>query len=87
MHRVVGASYVFSMIGLGWLRYHYYLMGWSYVGLLAATATEFMVRIVGWSAGVGTVVPTVVVTFLGGGLFQLRERRTLIKLGGGVPAP
>jgi predicted membrane channel-forming protein YqfA (hemolysin III family) len=67
-----------------WLRYHYYLMGWSYVGLWAATATEIMVRIVGWSPGVGTVVPTVVVTVLGGGLVQLRERQTLKTVAGGV---
>jgi uncharacterized membrane protein len=123
-HRVVGATYVLSMVGLNvtalliyrmfggfgvfhvlalinltlllagfftvlvkrprenWLRYHYYLMGWAYVGLWAATATEFMVRIVGWSAGVGTVVPTGVVVFLGGALVQLRERRTMTKMGG-----
>jgi len=60
-----------------WLQYHYYLMGWSYVGLWAATATEIAVRIPGVSFIAGVTVPTVCVTIAGGAWVQLQKRRTL----------
>ena len=69
-----------------WLRNHYYLMGWSYVGLWAATATEIMVRVVRWPFAVAVAVPTVVVIIVGGGLVWRRERQTLARLGGGRSA-
>lgn len=63
-----------------WLRNHYYLMGWSYVGLWAAFATEIMVRVVRWPLAAAVTVPTVVVVVLGGGLVQLREQHTMRSL-------
>src|ERR1041385_3303192 len=51
-----------------WLRYHYYLMCWSYVGLWAITAAEVMVR------------PAVMVMLLGGTLIWRRERQALAHL-------
>jgi len=62
-----------------WLRYHYFFMGWSYVGLWAATGSEITTRVPGWSFGVAVAVPTVVVTVLGGAWVQLRQRRTLAR--------
>ena len=66
-----------------WLRNHYYFMGWSYVGLWAATMTEITVRVVGWSLGVAVAVPTIAVTVLGGAWVQLRQRRTLARVKSG----
>jgi uncharacterized membrane protein len=65
----------------GWLRYHYYFMGWSYVGLLAATGTEITVRVVHWSFALAVAAPTIVVTVLGGAVVQTLERRTIRRLG------
>lgn len=46
----------------GWLEPHYYLMGYSYVGLLAATGAEIAVRVPGapfaWAAGGASVIVT-----------------------------
>ena len=66
-----------------WLRNHYYFMGWSYVGLWAATMTEITVRVVGWSLGVAVAVPTIAVTVLGGAWVQLRQRQTLARVRSG----
>lgn len=49
-----------------WLRYYYYFMGWSYVGLWAAAVSEVTARVLGWSFVVAVAVPTVAVTVLGG---------------------
>ena len=67
-----------------WLRYHYYFMGWSYVGLLAATATEITVRVVGWPFVVAVTGPTITVTILGGAVVQFLKRRTMLRLGAGL---
>jgi uncharacterized membrane protein len=64
-----------------WLKCHYYFMGWSYVGLLAATATEITVRVVHWSFASAVAAPTIAVTFVGGALVVLLERRTIRRLG------
>ena len=64
-----------------WLAYHYYFMGWSYVGLLAATATEVTTRLVQWPFAVAVGVPTVSVTLLGGACVELWRRRTLLRYG------
>ena len=66
-----------------WLQYHYYLMGWSYVGLCAAAATEVAVRLPGVSFLAGVIVPTVCVTILGGTWVQLQKRKTLATIGQG----
>jgi uncharacterized membrane protein len=66
-----------------WLHYHYYFMSWSYVGLLAATATELTVRVMKWPFAVAVLVPTIAVTVVGGGLVQLLKRPTLRRLAGG----
>jgi hypothetical protein len=63
-----------------WLRYHYYFMGWSYVGLLAATATEIAVRVVHWSFVLAVAAPSIAVAFFGGALVQFLERRTIRRL-------
>jgi len=65
-----------------WLRYHYYFMAWSYVGLLAATGTEITVRVVHWSFAPAVAAPTIAVTVFGGALVQFLERRTILRLGG-----
>jgi len=65
-----------------WLRYHYYLMGWTYVGLCAATLTEITVRVVRWPFAVAIIVPTIIVVVVGGALVRLREQQTLPQLGG-----
>lgn len=48
----------------GWLEPHYYLMGYSYVGLLAATGAEIAVRVpdapFAWAAGGASVIVTLV---------------------------
>ena len=64
-----------------WLRYHSYFMGWSYVGLVAATGTEITVRVVDWSLALAVAAPTIAVTFLGGAIVQVLQRRTLLRLG------
>ena len=69
-----------------WLRNHYYFMGWSYVGLWAATMTEITVRLVGWSLAVAVAVPTIAVTVLGGAWVQLRQRQTLAQVKSGRSA-
>lgn len=47
----------------GWLEPHYYLMGYSYVGLLAATGAEIAVRApgssFGWAAGSASIGITI----------------------------
>ena len=63
-----------------WLDYHYYFMGCSYVGLMAATATEVMVRVVRWRFALAVVVPTIAVTVLGGFLVQVLKRGTMRRL-------
>ena len=63
-----------------WLRYHYYLMCWSYVGLWAITVAEVMVRVVRLRLSVAMAVPTVMVMLLGGTLIWRRERQALAHL-------
>lgn len=63
-----------------WLRNHYSFMGYSYVGLWAAFATEITVRVVHWPLATAVAVPTVLVVALGGALVQLREQRTIKSL-------
>lgn len=60
-----------------WLRNHYYLMGWSYVGLWAAFATEIMVRVVRWPLVAAVAVPTILVVLMGGGLVRILEQQTM----------
>ncbi len=64
-----------------WLQYHYYFMGWSYVGLCAAAGAELAVRIPGVSFLAGVLVPTVVITVLGGARVQVSRRQTLARIG------
>jgi uncharacterized membrane protein len=66
-----------------WLRYHYYFMGWSYVGLWAATVSEVTTRVLGWSFVMAVAAPTIAVTLMGGAWVQLRQRRTLARFTGG----
>ena len=60
-----------------WLRYHYYFMGWSYVGLCAAAGAEVGVRLPGVSLALGAAVPTIVITIVGGTWVHLRPEHTL----------
>lgn len=60
-----------------WLEYHYYGMGWSYVGLCAAAAAEFAVRLPGVPFGTGVATATLAVTAVGGSWVHSRRRRTL----------
>jgi uncharacterized membrane protein len=66
-----------------WLRYHYYFIGWSYVGLWAATVSEVITRVPGWLFAVAVAVPTIAVTLLGGAWVQLWQHRTLARFTGG----
>jgi len=63
-----------------WLRNHYYLMGWSYVGLWAAFATEITVRVVRWPLATAVTIPTALVILLGGAFVRLREQHTMRSL-------
>ena len=67
-----------------WLNYHYYFISWSYVGLVAATATEITVRLVKWPLAFAVVAPTIAVTMLGGFLVQFLKRRTMLRLASGL---
>lgn len=69
-----------------WLRNHYAFMGWSYVGLWAAFASEIMVRVVRWPLAAAVALPTVLVVVLGGALVRLLEQRTLKNLRTARPA-
>ncbi len=60
-----------------WLGRHYYCMGWSYVGLWAATASEIVTRVPGLPFWPAVVIPTATVTLIGGALVQLRLQPTL----------
>ena len=57
-----------------WLPYHYYSMGWSYVGLCAAAGAEVAVRLPGVPFALGVAVPTIAITVLGGAWIQMRAR-------------
>jgi uncharacterized membrane protein len=65
-----------------WLVYHYYFMGWSYVGLCAAAGSEIGVRLPGVSLLLGTLVPTSIVTLVGGAWVEMSRRSTLQALAG-----
>jgi uncharacterized membrane protein len=67
-----------------WLRNHYYGMCFSYVGLLAATAAEILVRvpyfnaqISGWRLGLLTALATVLITAAGWVLIDRSRERIL----------
>ncbi len=63
-----------------WIRYHYYFMGWSYVGLCAAAGAEAGVRIPGASFLPGVAVPTVLITLVGGSWVQRSARATISRV-------
>ena len=63
-----------------WLAYHYYFMGWSYVGLCAAAGAELAVRVLGLPFAAGVTAPTIIITLLGGAWVQLNHRRTLARI-------
>lgn len=65
-----------------WLAYHYYFMGWSYVGLCAAAGSEIGVRIPGVPLLLGTLVPTSIVVLVGGAWVERSRRSTLMAIGG-----
>jgi len=74
-----------------WLRRHYYGMSFSYVGLLAATAAEILVRvpyfnaqISGWRLGLLTALATVVITAVGWVIIDRSLERVLRSLAGGT---
>ena len=64
----------------GWLEPHYYFMGYSYVGLLAATGAEVATRVPGaafaWAAGGASVV----VTFAGAVVIHSRASHILPRI-------
>lgn len=74
----------------GWLEPHYYLMGYSYVGLLAAAGAEVAVRVPGtrfaWAAGGASVL----LIAAGAGVIHARAERTIGRMRelreGGGPA-
>lgn len=76
-----GAVYLKRPRG-AWLVYHYYFMGWSYVGLCAAAGSEIGVRLPGVSLLLGTLVPTSVIVLVGGAWVELSRRSTLQALTG-----
>ena len=53
---------------LNWYRMHYMWMSWSYVGLSAAAATEFLVRVMYVPGWLGAVAGSLPVGFIGGWL-------------------
>lgn len=74
------AAVVLKRPRAGWLDRHYYFMGWSYVGLVAATVSEGTTRVPGWSFAVAVAVPTFAVVIIGGSWVHLRHHRTLERL-------
>ena len=60
-----------------WLVLHYYLMGWSYVGLWAAAGSELAVRVLDAPFWLGVMLPTVTITLAGGAWIQWSNRKTL----------
>jgi uncharacterized membrane protein len=62
-----------------WLSYHYYSMGWSYVGLCAAAGAELAVRVPGVPFGLGVAVPTIGIAMLGGALVRIRSSATIAR--------
>ena len=63
-----------------WLRNHYYLMGWAYVGLLTATGAEIMVRVPGVPWMWAVVAPSLLIPIAGGAYVSLHQRRTMARL-------
>ena len=67
---------------MAWLAYHYYFMGWSYVGLCAAAGSEIGVRIPGVSLLLGTLVPTSIIVLIGGAWVEWSRRSSLMAISG-----
>lgn len=82
---------IFSLIGLivailpailrrprkTWLTQHYYGMSWSYVGLIAAAASEFITRVPATVFWWGVLGATAGVVVIGGTIIKLRAQRTI----------
>lgn len=68
-----------------WLQRHYELIGWSYIGLLAATAAEIAVRVpalrgLGLSFGLATALASFGVVGIGAWLLYRNRDRSLTRL-------
>ena len=61
----------------GWLQRHYYGMSWSYVGLLAAAASEFITRVPATVFWWGVLGATAAVVVIGGSIIGIRAERTI----------
>lgn len=60
-----------------WMTRHYFLMGYSYVGLVAATAAEIAVRVPDVPFGGAALVASISIVVLGAGVIHWRARRII----------
>jgi uncharacterized membrane protein len=63
-----------------WLRLHYRLTSWSYVGLLSATAAEIAIRAPGAPFWGGVFAGGAIVSIIGGFAIESMRARTLAKI-------
>ena len=64
-----------------WLALHYSFMTWSYVGLLAAAASEIGTRVPAFHFWWAVLIATALVIGVGGFLIQSRQKETLRRFG------
>lgn len=64
-----------------WLAYHYSFMNWSYVGLLAAAASEIGTRVEGFQFWWAVLIATAIIIGIGARLIKKNEESTLKRFG------
>jgi uncharacterized membrane protein len=65
----------------GWLDLHLEFMVWSYIGLLAATASEIAVRIPQWRFWWAVIISSVLIIVAGGAILARQRPRLLARHG------
>jgi len=73
--------------GDDWLRKHYLWMTYSYVGLLAATASELLTRMPNAPFWWAVLLASVAVFIGGASMIRRRERESLARFAGAATAP
>ncbi|MBA3656397.1 MAG: DUF2306 domain-containing protein [Gemmatimonadaceae bacterium] len=77
----VGMYFVIARPTKNWLALHYSFMSWSYVGLLAAAASEIGTRVEAFHFWWAVLIATVLVVGCGGLLVVRNQRRILKRFG------
>lgn len=73
--------------GPQWVRLHYKLMTWSYVGLLAATASEILTRMESAPFWGAVLAATLAVVFVGAWLIRKYENQSVARFASARNAP